>query len=241
MNYVSDMTPEIETSLIQAQNCLLLLLPDPDNFDILGGISPDSQQHEEKHPLSCVSTNVEECTTVTASTDKNQTDCVSVKHSENCNLNKKGQDPSNPGTDNAPQRDEQHTSVRNEEVCDAKKIEIDENEELSTDETDDEMTAEDDDVDEEQPADQSSEKSKYSREDRDEMMRDHGICSQEFSLTINMFPEHVQIEETPDNADVLQTLKDCLCLIDAKYLPTVQNWLEVRERERERAIVNLTP
>ncbi|KAH9525780.1 hypothetical protein Btru_002346 [Bulinus truncatus] len=53
----------------------------------------------------------------------------------------------------------------------------------------------------------------------------HGYTNSKFSLSIEV-PEKVCVQETVDNTDVMQSLKDASKLINSNYLPKVIKWLE---------------
>ncbi|KAK2154000.1 hypothetical protein LSH36_279g01056 [Paralvinella palmiformis] len=237
---IKDMTPEIENALIQAQNCLVLLLPDPDHFDIGGNTSPD-RQHEDEHIPNAINSTTE-CTTTFAT--EGQTSGANVKCVENNGMNQEGENGSHPSIDNSahtPEECNSSTHAVNNVLCASTKMGVnlvdsnqthpvcEETDEFiepsSGDSEEEEMTASEEDDEEDDGQEGKSDNGGECGEV--DMMRDHGICSQEFSLTIDVYPEHVQVEENPDNEDILLNLKDCLCLIDVKYLPAVKNWLEI--------------
>ncbi|CAE1319628.1 UVSSA [Acanthosepion pharaonis] len=58
-----------------------------------------------------------------------------------------------------------------------------------------------------------------------DLVKDHGLGSATYNLTIDVNSE-VNIKETDDNRDLMNSLKDSYCLICRKYLPTVTRWLQ---------------
>ena len=60
--------------------------------------------------------------------------------------------------------------------------------------------------------------------------RAHGFTSQTLSVTIDLPPQNMEIEETVDNTDVLRSVLDLCKLLQAKYIPMTQKWLEVSGR-----------
>ena len=60
------------------------------------------------------------------------------------------------------------------------------------------------------------------------MGRQHGITTQNYSLSIQVNSDVIHLEETPDNTDVLSTLKEQCQVMENKFMPLIQKWLEVR-------------
>ncbi|XP_032806787.2 UV-stimulated scaffold protein A [Petromyzon marinus] len=60
-------------------------------------------------------------------------------------------------------------------------------------------------------------------------MRDHGLISHSYSLTLEI-PPVVVVQEDEDNSAVLTTLRDQLGLIQTRHLPRVQAWLQAFTR-----------
>jgi hypothetical protein len=59
-----------------------------------------------------------------------------------------------------------------------------------------------------------------------DQLNDHGITSKSFQMSIPL-TTFVEIVETADNTDVLQTLRELHRQVIDKYLPLTQKWLEV--------------
>lgn len=58
--------------------------------------------------------------------------------------------------------------------------------------------------------------------------REHGHFTHEFSLTINVGPKQSGVQQTEDNADIIEGVQGQYRLIKAKFLPRVKKWLQVR-------------
>jgi hypothetical protein len=59
------------------------------------------------------------------------------------------------------------------------------------------------------------------------MLQEHGLGNMKYNLSIDVTPGVVSLQETEDNKDIIQTLKDQYRLIVAKYKPTVNKWIQV--------------
>ncbi|KAI8793501.1 UV-stimulated scaffold protein A [Biomphalaria glabrata] len=63
-------------------------------------------------------------------------------------------------------------------------------------------------------------------EDEENDLVAHGYNSTKFTLSIEVL-DKVSVQETTDNTDIMQSLKDSSKLIDNTYLPKVIRWLEI--------------
>ena len=61
----------------------------------------------------------------------------------------------------------------------------------------------------------------------DAARRVHGMTSQTFSLDISLSSGVIDIEETVDNEALLTSLDDSVQLIQQRYLPAIQRWIQV--------------
>lgn len=57
--------------------------------------------------------------------------------------------------------------------------------------------------------------------------REHGHFTHEFSLTISVGPKQSGVQQTEDNADIIEGVQGQYRLIKAKFLPRVKKWLQV--------------
>ena len=64
-------------------------------------------------------------------------------------------------------------------------------------------------------------------EEKENMLQEHGLGNMKYNLSIDVTPGVVSLQETEDNKDIIQTLKDQYRLIVAKYKPTVNKWIQV--------------
>ena len=60
-----------------------------------------------------------------------------------------------------------------------------------------------------------------------DFVRQHGLGSQHYRLSIEINDQVVELVETNDNTDLLAALKEQCVLMEKKYLPMIQKWLEV--------------
>ncbi|CAC5393518.1 UVSSA [Mytilus coruscus] len=63
-------------------------------------------------------------------------------------------------------------------------------------------------------------------DEEENVLQEHGLHSFKYNLSIDMTPGVVSLQETDDNKDLLQTLKDHYRLIVTKYKPTVNKWIQ---------------
>ncbi|VDI56906.1 Hypothetical predicted protein [Mytilus galloprovincialis] len=63
-------------------------------------------------------------------------------------------------------------------------------------------------------------------DEEENVLQEHGLHSFKYNLSIDMTPGVVSLQETDDNKDLLQTLKDHHRLIVTKYKPTVNKWIQ---------------
>lgn len=76
------------------------------------------------------------------------------------------------------------------------------------------------DSEEEEDADESND------EVEENVLQHHGLANRKYNLSIEVTPGVISLQETEDNTDILQTLKDHYRLIVTKYKPTVNKWLQ---------------
>ena len=55
----------------------------------------------------------------------------------------------------------------------------------------------------------------------------HGIVSRDFALTIDL-PRTVEVKEGEDNESILATLRERQAILDSKFFPMINKWIEVR-------------
>ena len=168
------MDPEIQNCLIQLDNCLQLLLPTPDNFDIT-----DICHVSSKHPK------------------------VGTGVGPDADVEKDGTDVEKGGSDV-----EKH-------VPDVKKNDADVEKQVVGVEKDDtgvEKLGAGEVQDEGQVGD-------------GDFVRGHGLGS--FNYSIQVCVNNVELTETEDNVDLLDTLQDTMRLVTGKFLPVTRHWLEV--------------
>ena len=65
-----------------------------------------------------------------------------------------------------------------------------------------------------------------------DVVRHHGLGSQQYQLSIEIDTGEYRLEETVDNTDILHNLRELIRQMSTKMLPKVQRWLEVRQEER---------
>ena len=284
------MRSEVKSVMVQAENCLMLLLPHPDDFDIYGLKSPDYRYPDTVHPLAdkselengrsqtlkkkvktdCGSTcgaSHSSCLTPDGSEpeteDKEMTSYTSnyiikdsgdsgkdhSKEGDTAGANsddvpcgtykEKSSNTSNLNTDNA-QEDEKakrcdctfYDSRKDDSrpPLDGDSAVKQENSHMS------EKFKEGEEVEGEDHCESSEEFEEISsgesedsdgNQDVDELVRGHGLGSKKYNLTLDLSLDSVQLRETPDNTDVLHTLKDIVQLVNIKFLPLLQKWLEI--------------
>ena len=57
--------------------------------------------------------------------------------------------------------------------------------------------------------------------------QEHGLLDRKFAITVELGPSGRSLEETEDNRDLIQGVRDQYTLIKTKYLPAVKKWLQV--------------
>ncbi|XP_048243016.1 UV-stimulated scaffold protein A-like [Haliotis rufescens] len=63
--------------------------------------------------------------------------------------------------------------------------------------------------------------------DAEGFVQAHGLGSRQYNISIDMQAVEAFVQETDDNKDIFNTLKDAICLIAIKYIPLVGRWLEI--------------
>lgn len=61
----------------------------------------------------------------------------------------------------------------------------------------------------------------------EDVVRSYGLGTQQYRISIEINTEDISIEETGDNTDLINSLKDSNRHVSKKFLPRVQRWLEV--------------
>ena len=63
---------------------------------------------------------------------------------------------------------------------------------------------------------------------QEEDLQTHGIPGRGYSVTVELLRSgQVVVEETEDNVSILNTLRDCVCVIKQQFLPFIQQQIEV--------------
>lgn len=60
-----------------------------------------------------------------------------------------------------------------------------------------------------------------------EFTQEHGLFDRKFALTVELGHGGSRLQETEDNQDLIQGVRDQYMLIKTKYLPAVKRWLQV--------------
>ncbi len=219
---------EVKTCILQACNCLSLLLPDPDEFQIPGLQSPRVfRQDINPWALPKHAKGLSEITSEDKSTEKSI-----LPDTEK-------QDSSFHANDASKSAASERMNCSDTDVCDLCRKQI-KGKSLSDEDTSSSLcsciskpvpsnSADVTDTSLEDAESSGTDSEDMSEEEEVEMNqgRVHGIGSHSFSLTIDMFPDIVHIQETEDNTDILLNLKDSARLIQNKFMPAVKRWLDV--------------
>lgn len=86
------------------------------------------------------------------------------------------------------------------------------------------VTASEDEIDSDEESESDDEDAP---EETENMLQEHGLGNIKYNLSIDVTPGVVSLQETEDNKDIIQTLKDQYRLIVTKYKPTVNKWIQV--------------
>ena len=222
---------EIENVLIQIENCLDLLLPNPDEFNLLNFESAEdllrnktnneSKKNESNSKNSSGKRKVKKETNMETSYDEA---CIKQEIESNNSIQEHGKILSSRSKQETNRKHCKHAderlhkgknrankpvevlgvTIKEEPISD-----IEENQESSTDEEEEEAFEEVGDLSE------------------DSLVRHHGLGTQGYELNIDMSQVAFQVEENEDNTDILHTLKDLHKLIGQKFLTATSTWLEV--------------
>lgn len=68
--------------------------------------------------------------------------------------------------------------------------------------------------------------------------RQHGVHSFRYAIHIDV-ANHIRVEQTQDNADVVRTLQELSTLLVNRYVPTVKRWLEVGIHNRRLSVYSV--
>lgn len=247
----TEMKVDIRNCLVQAENCLQLLLPEPESFDISGLQSPDAlknttnglwttpntnNRRKSKDGTNCKKSRRRSKETNNVSVLSNLDETVDVKP-EICNQCSKtilssGTDISkdNIGACHCQRNNAANASTvvsvecltnvekQTEKSRDNSGSDSDEFLEI-TDSSDSESSCED--YDDEKV----KEESHYLRSL--DNVRQHGVGSHSFNLNVELTDSVIQIDETPDNQDIINALRDSVQLAENKFLPCLQKFLDV--------------
>lgn len=85
------------------------------------------------------------------------------------------------------------------------------------------VTASEDEIDSDEESESDDEDAP---EETENMLQEHGLGNIKYNLSIDVTPGVVSLQETEDNKDIIQTLKDQYRLIVTKYKPTVNKWIQ---------------
>ena len=186
---ISEEKDEIEVCVKEAESCLQLLLPAPDNFlQNLGGEEAPSNSSKligDSYQSRLCSQEIDHKANALASKSSNF--CSNVK-----------------------------------ELCDVpNRMEVDSAGEVEGNDNEKCHRAAESDKDEDESADD---------EDDGAEERLHGLPGPDRSIVIDLGQQdNLTIQETTDNTDVMQTLKESSKVINSNFLPKVTRWLEVGE------------
>ncbi|XP_063045623.1 UV-stimulated scaffold protein A [Engraulis encrasicolus] len=188
---------DIEESLTEMQNCVEILLPDPDNFAMCNleptagpsssgepapsrdSPTPTSKRRDEDDPEPCCSRDLDKDT----------------------------------GKKRGNEKEKEKRKGKEKEKRKGKEKEV-EVERTATDDTDDA-----DDTDEKKTPEGDE-------EDRTSFLRNSGVISHKYSLELDISTD-VNVQESEDNEAVLSNIRDLQRIISTKHLPAVKSWIQV--------------
>ena len=237
---VVELEPEIEESLTQLHNCLQLLLPSPQDFDIIDAPEP-SHSHRYRHrnsPRHMVRGDGNarlDSDDVAHTDDKMGKDGADVEK-DGTNIEKDGVGMEKDGTNmekDGTDAEKDGTNMEKDGI-DAEKdgtnIEkdgIDVEKDGTNVEKDGTNMEKDGTNMEKDGADVEKDGSDGMQDEAEagDFVRRHGLGS--LSYTIEVCVNDVQLTETEDNVDLLDTLQDTMRLVTGKFLPSTRHWLEV--------------
>ncbi|KAI0222633.1 UV-stimulated scaffold protein A [Lamellibrachia satsuma] len=188
MAEISDMEPEIQMCLTQLDNCLQLLLPSPDNFDIAEVCHAPSKR--PSHTVQGDSSLEKDSANVEKDSANVEKDSANVE-----------KDSANVEKDSA--KKEKYSEYAEKDSVDVEK---------------DSANAEND---------SSHVENDSAGKDKDEdgdFVRQHGLGSINYSIQVCV--GDIQLTETEDNVDLLDTLQDSMRLVSGQFLPSTRHWLE---------------
>ena len=208
------MSPDIEVCLKEIENCIQLLLPHPDTFFIAQSATPEqsslsSHSHVIKRPVSPSEAPLQiygKCQVCGTASDKNNLcSCIenfeTVRESSNTN----NTNVSNTDSSETIQGCSQQANPDNSDTSNALGSIQPKKWEEESDDSDDDF----DDLDENVAFTQA-----------------YGLGSRNYQISVTVGGKYNRVEETDDNKDIIQTLKDQYRLAK-KYLISVKSWLQV--------------
>ena len=205
-----DMEPEIQMCLTQLDNCLQLLLPSPDNFDI-----PEVCHASSKPPSHMV-----------------QGDSSVEKDSANVEKDSANGEKDSADAEKDSAKKEKYSEYAEKDSAVVKKDSADAEKDSAKKEKYSEYAEKDSAVVKKDSVDVENDSSHVENDsagkDKDEdgdFVRQHGLGSINYSIQVCV--GDIQLTETEDNVDLLDTLQDSLRLVSGQFLPSTRHWLEV--------------
>ncbi|KAL8616586.1 hypothetical protein ACOMHN_036618 [Nucella lapillus] len=232
---VSELQKEITDTATEAENCIELLLPKPDqlfsasdfeqsgNPASWGSTNHTHTSHEPSSSSSQRRTDVSESVCDSAVRNKDQSaskENAAHKLSANTDAPTPNSATNPPSSDcDRPvcETDEQDlVPEKTESSPNAATVHPSPNGDSQSDENDDDDDDDDDleDIDEDEAEEIG-------------MVQTHGLGSRKYNLEIEIGTDAVQLRETEDTRDLAHSLRDSSCLISLRFLPSVLRWLEV--------------
>lgn len=240
-HYIAETRAEIESCLTQIDNCLQLLLPDPDSFNIFGLDSPDPAMVSKPFSYSSMLSNSAQRTstsTVDSSTSDNADKVKNLTQVDSNSLNVQSdlKSVSKANIQTQGQAAETCTETSTENVTGAKQFQVPQQNDSNKQVSIPGGESEDDSSENFGEVSSSSDEEDEGGEERSNFLREYGLGSQKYSLDITVNVDNIGVQENDDNRDIIRTVLDLNTLVKNKFTPLVQRWMEVRNKQNEKYI-----
>ncbi|KAH3785415.1 UV-stimulated scaffold protein A-like [Dreissena polymorpha] len=204
---------EIEICVTQVENGLELLLPKPDEFFIPVDVHEVTQSKQEVTTSETMTSSVD----MTSQNSSGSSACINKKaeHSEDISKINNSMVDSVSGTD---------SYCTNGMI---NRLESDSQSQTATSHDSSPISTSAKYIEPDYPLGSDSENDSEEGVEDSSLGQQHGVFSRQFALTISIGgPENTTVQETEDNAAIIEGIQGQYRLIKNKYLPRVKTWLQ---------------